>query len=209
MPWNLKWHLAISIVMVVTIGVLWNVQAAPTRGLTWSGYGTVDSWLSGDRGPDYTGRMCYGEDSQNRTQLSGTMAPGEVAVVLPYVCQALTQDGQPLPGSGGGIGFRVSATANGNGAGQLRARIVKPTGEVVTHNDNLVCFAPQEWHDQPGVNAPFGIGGLDGGTYRLEVQNVGTKPTRGTVVLFEMFMSYVFEATCPEGDVAWIGHESS
>lgn len=202
-------RLAILLLALIMLAAPDRAEARPvsTAGLVYSGYSTVDTWLTGDRGPDYTGRMCYGEDSQNKTQLSGIMAPGEVAVVLPYVCQALYQDGSCcIPGTGGGIGFRVYAYAKGQGTAQLAARIVTPTGQVVTHNDNLVCYAPQVWRDVEGQNAPVGEVGLDGGTYRLEVENWGGKDTRGTVILFEMFMSYIFETTCPEGDVTWIGH---
>lgn len=198
----------VILVIGVAVGALAKATSArPPQSLVYSGYGTVESWhTSGNLGPDYTGRMCWGEDGSNKTQLTGIMQPGEIAVVLPYVCQELYQDGTCcIPGSGGGIGFRVFAQANGQGTGQLVARVVKPTGEIVTHNDNLVCFAPQVWYDR-GNPQPVGEGGLDGGTYRLEVENIGTKAVRGTVVLIDMFMSYIFESTCPEDDVNWIGH---
>lgn len=195
MPWNIKWHLAISLAFIVIIGVLWRVQAAPERGMVWSGYGTLP-WV-GDRGPDSTGQMCFGEDSQARTQLSGTLGPSETTqAALAHVCVAWDGSTQ---GTGGGAALRVEAKAKGNT--RLEARIVKPDGQVVTHADGLVCLSGTVWTSVPGKPEPVGDGGLSGGDYRLEVRNVGDRAAKNVIVDYQLHMGYTFNAVCPAGDI--------
>jgi hypothetical protein len=193
MPWNLKWHIAIALAFLLALGVLTHAQAAqPSNAMHWAGGTWPWPWI-GSRTENSV--ACFGEDSYNEAFLFGDLAPGEYSqAALPNICDY----------GGGGAALFVSGYAKGNV--QLVARIVRPDGAVITHNDGKVCLSDTIWTSYPGVLQPIGVGGLTAGVYSLQIQNVGARLARNVSVQYLLNMGDIMEGICPAGDILVDGH---